>query len=1515
MNLPPKTGLYDPQFEHDACGIGFVARIDGVPSHEIVRQGVQILLNLVHRGACGCDPLTGDGAGLLMQIPHEFFVKESAKLGITLPPAGQYAVGFAFLPKDAGQRRRIEQIVEDKVLAAGQKLLGWRDVPVDEQQAGPQARLTIPTMRQVLIGQSGSTPNFERTLYVIRKSIENVVSDSDLSERDTFYFASLSSHTLLYKGLLLAEQLDTFYADLNDPSLKSALALVHQRFSTNTFPTWKLSQPFRFLCHNGEINTVRGNRAWMAAREKAFYHEVFGDDSEHILPVMTPNMSDSGSLDNAVELLVNAGRSLPHVMMMLVPEAWQNDPLMPQHKKDFYEYHACLMEPWDGPAALAFSDGRMIGAILDRNGLRPARWLVTKDGIVVLGSETGVLEFPADQVERRGRLEPGKMFLVDLEQKRIVEDEELKETLAKAKPYGAWLKENMLHLDDIPEAKAASSKAFDETQLLQQQRLFGYTLEDLRILLAPMAGSGAEPVGSMGTDTPLAILSDEPQLLYNYFKQHFAQVTNPPIDPIREELVMSLKTYIGSEGSLLSELPDQARMLELDHPILSNEELAKLRNASLRHQRKPPTLSMLYKASEGGAGLKQALDELCRQASVAVSEDHTFVILSDRGATEELAPVPSLLATAAVHHHLVRSGTRMRLGLIVETAEAREVHHFCLLLGYGAGAINPYLAFDSIDEMVVSGQQPGLNDAKVGKKKFTKAVNKGILKVMSKMGISTLQSYRGAQIFECIGLAPDLVERYFTGTASRISGIDLDVLASEAQQRHFLAFPNRTLPAGNTTLGVGGSYHYRAQGERHLWSPRTIGALQRAVRLEDAKSYDEYKTLINEQADGPITLRGTWELIPAVKPIPLEEVEPASEIVKRFATGAMSFGSISAEAHENLAIAMNRIGGRSNTGEGGEKEERFYDDRRSSIKQVASGRFGVHTHYLINADELQIKIAQGAKPGEGGQLPGHKVDAIIAKTRHSIPGVSLISPPPHHDIYSIEDLAQLIFDLKMVNPRARISVKLVAEAGVGTVAAGVAKAHADVILISGHDGGTGASPQTSIKHAGIPWELGLAESHQVLVMNDLRGRVVLQTDGQMRTGRDVVIAALLGAEEFGFATAPLVASGCIMMRKCHLNTCPVGIATQDPELRKKFEGKPEHVIRFMFYVAEETRQWMAKLGFRTILEMVGHTDRLKTRASNSAHRKVSSLDFSDVLRPAERRREVAVYKSVAQDHGIDKALDNDLIKRSQSVLDNGTALEFDCPINNKDRTVGAMLAGELARRFGPQALPPETLKINFTGTAGQSFGAFMVEGMSFSVAGEANDYVGKGMAGGVISVRVRPGATYAADKNILIGNVVLYGATAGKAFFNGVAGERFCVRNSGATAVVEGVGDHGCEYMTGGRAVIIGRTGRNFAAGMSGGLAHIYDEDGHFKERCNPEMVELEPMNDADAEVVLGLLKEHQARTGSVKAGRMIADWAKVRTSMISVVPVEYKRVLQEQQRQREALDERAPALQPSAAS
>jgi glutamate synthase domain-containing protein 2/glutamate synthase domain-containing protein 3/glutamate synthase domain-containing protein 1 len=1392
-------------------------------------------------------------------------------------------------------------ILEDKIFGTGQRLIGWRDVRVNEGALGPMARASAPIIKQVLIGSTtDDRVEFERKLFVIRKWAERTVRETHMRGKDAFYIPSLSSKTIVFKGLLLAEQLGAYYTELSDPGMVSALATVHQRFSTNTFPTWELAQPFRTLAHNGEINTVRGNAAWMSAREQLFDEGVFGEDVRHILPTIAPNGSDSACLDNVAELLLHAGRSLPHVMMMLVPEAWQSDPHMPAHKRDFYEYHSCLVEPWDGPAALTFTDGKLIGGILDRNGLRPARWTETKDGMVVLASETGVLDIAPENVKRKGRLEPGRMFLVDTERGRIVEDEEIKDSIARRKPYGKWLRESKIALSEIDESPPTATRR-EQATLLERQKAFGYTQEDLRMLMAPMAEKGEEAVGSMGTDTPLAVLSDEPQLLFNYFKQHFAQVTNPAIDPIREELVMSLKRYIGGESDLLLELPDHAQMLELERPILTNQDIAKLRETHLQQLRQPPTLKMLYPVADGSAGLKAALDELCRLASLAIQQGHGLVILSDRGSNSELAPVPSLLATGAVHHHLIRNGTRTRIGIIVETGEAREVHHICLLVGYGAGAINPYLAFETIENMVTSGTFPGLSDAEVAKKKYVKAIDKGLLKVMSKMGISTAQSYHGAQIFEALGLSPDVIDRYFTGTASRISGIDLDVIAEECLRRHDKAYPRQT--QAKALLDLGGQYHFRAQGERHLWNPTTVAKLQHAVRTEDAKSYKEYSDSINFATQGLITLRGMWDFASNGAGVPLAEVEPATEIVKRFATGAMSFGSISAEAHENLAIAMNRIGGKSNTGEGGEREERFQRDpngdwRRSAIKQVASARFGVTPYYLVNADELQIKVSQGAKPGEGGQLPGHKVDAVIAKVRHSTPGVTLISPPPHHDIYSIEDLAQLIFDLKMTNPRARISVKLVAEAGVGTVAAGVAKAHADVILIAGHDGGTGASPLTSIKHAGVPWELGVAETHQVLVKNDLRSRVVLQADGQMRTGRDVVIAAWLGAEEFGFATAPLVASGCIMMRKCHLNTCPVGIATQDPVLRAKFEGKPEHVIRFMFYVAEEVREHMARLGFRTVNEMIGRTERLVTR-SDIRHWKAARLDFTDVLMPAETRPGVGVFKCVPQDHGLETALDHQLLDLCRPALEKREPVHHVLPIRNVHRTVGAMLSGEVARRHGKAGLPAGTIDLEFQGSAGQSFGAFIMDGIELALEGDANDYVGKGMAGGIIAVRPPKTATFRAEENIIIGNTALYGATAGKAFFAGRAGERFCVRNSGATAVVEGVGDHGCEYMTGGNTLVLGKTGRNFAAGMSGGFAYVLDEHGDFEKRVNLGMVELEALSTEDAAFVAALIEEHRDRTGSQRAISLLSDWENTLNRIVKVVPLEYRRVLAEMQNEK----------------
>lgn len=1495
MSLPPRSRLYDPRHEHDACGIGFVANLKAEASHDIVDKGVQILLNLVHRGACGCDPLTGDGAGLLIQLPHQFLKHECERLGFGLPGPGSYGTGLVFLPREKAPRARCKQILEDKITGTGQKVLGWRTVPVDEGALGPLARQSAPIIEQVFVGSAEpDEASFERKLYVIRKWAERTVRESDIASKNAFYVPSLSARTLVYKGLLLADQLTKYFCDLDEPTLTSALAMVHQRFSTNTFPTWELAQPFRVLCHNGEINTLRGNIAWMAAREQLFDGRIFGEDVHHILPTIAPLGSDSAMLDNVAEMLLHAGRPLPHVMMMLVPEAWQNDSLMSQKKRDFYAYHSCLVEPWDGPAALAFTNGKQIGGILDRNGLRPSRWTETKDGLVILSSETGVLDIEPEQVDRKGRLEPGRMFLIDLEKGRIIEDEEIKDEISSSSPYGQWLRTHSVRLDELP-INPSRVPPMADADLLKQQRIFGYTQEELNMLLTPMAQNGQEATGSMGTDTPLAVLSDQPRLLFDYFKQHFAQVTNPAIDPIREELVMSLDNYLGGEGSILFETPEQARMLHLSQPVLTNDEIAKLRLGHAGTVGTPVTLSTLYPVAEGARGLKAALDELCRRASLALHEGQSVLVLSDRGATEHQAPIPSLLATGAVHHHLMRNGTRVRCGIVVESGEPREVHHFCLLVGYGAGAINPYVALGTVEHLARTGQIPGVDDPATAQKKYIKAIGKGLLKVMSKMGISTLQSYHGAQIFEALGLSPDLVERYFTGTASRISGVDLDVLAEENRLRHVRAFSDEV--QSGKLLDIGSQYHYRAQGERHLWSPNAVTTLQQAVRAEQASSYAEFARLINEQPEGPITLRGLWDVKSSDSPIPLEEVEPAEEIVKRFVTGAMSFGSISREAHENLALAMNRIGGRSNTGEGGEDPRRFIPDedgnsRRSAIKQVASGRFGVTTHYLVNADELQIKIAQGAKPGEGGQLPGHKVDAIIAKTRFSTPGVTLISPPPHHDIYSIEDLAQLIFDLKNVNPHAVVSVKLVAEAGVGTIAAGVAKAHADLILISGHDGGTGASPQTSIKHAGIPWELGLAETHQILVKNDLRSRVVLQTDGQMRTGRDVVIAALLGAEEFGFSTAPLVASGCILMRKCHLNTCPVGIATQNPVLRRRFAGKPEHVVRYFFYVAEEVRTYMARLGARRLTDLIGRVDCIGIR-DVSNHWKASRLDFSDVLSVASPSPGVDICKSRGQDHGLETALDNRLIELCERTLTTGASIDIQLPIRNVHRTVGTMLAGEVARRFGAEGLPEGTIKLRFTGSAGQSFGAFITHGMQLLLEGDSNDYVGKGMSGGVIAVRHPDGVTFSADENILIGNTVLYGATGGKAFFSGKAGERFAVRNSGAITVVEGVGDHGCEYMTGGRVVVIGRTGRNFAAGMSGGYAFVLDEHQEFSRLCNAELVDLEELSEADAQFLLELLEEHVQFTSSKKAAHLISSWSSWLPKFVKVVPREYRRVLE----------------------
>jgi glutamate synthase domain-containing protein 2/glutamate synthase domain-containing protein 1/glutamate synthase domain-containing protein 3 len=1493
--LPEPQGLYDPAQERDACGIGFVASIAGVRSHDILQKGIQILINLTHRGATGSDPVTGDGAGVLIQIPQEFFARECATLGLRLPPPGRYGVGLVFLPVERQQRLILEGLLERIVREEGLSVVGWRDTPIDANAIGRIARASQPYIEQVFIGAAPEMDQaaLERKLFVVRKRVESEVAAADLRDKSFFHIPSLSSRTIVYKGLLLAPQIAHFYRELSDASVKSALCLLHQRFSTNTFPTWQLAHPFRYLCHNGEINTLRGNVNWMHARQSILSSPLFGDDLKKLFPVISPGGSDSAMLDNAVELLHLAGRELPHVLAMLVPEAWASDATMDPDRRAFYEYHASLMEPWDGPAAIAFTDGRLIGATLDRNGLRPARYLVTQGGLLIMASEAGVLPVAPEEVRVKGRLQPGRMLLVDTGEGRIVPDEEIKARLARRRPYAQWLRENQITLDHLPDPPRWHPTDFDS--MVRRQRVFGYTDEDLRMILTPMAVEGQEPIGSMGTDTPLACLSDHPQLLFNYFKQLFAQVTNPPIDPIREELVMSLASFIGTERNVLEETPQHCHTLKLEHPILTNRDLEKLRRVSWGDFL-AITLPMVYRVEGGEKELERALDGLCRRASLAIKDGYTLLLLSDRGIDQDYAPIPSLLALAAVHNHLVREETRTQVALIVESGEPREVMHFALLIGYGASAVNPYLAIETLEDLHRRGFFPsGLTFDQV-LRNYKKAVNKGLLKVFSKMGISTLQSYRGAQVFEAIGLSRSLVEKYFTGTASRIEGIGLEVLARESWMRHEHAL--RPAADADPELAAGGNYHYRAQGEYHLVNPFTISKLQQAVREGSYSAYREYAAYINGQQRQLCTLRGLMEIIPAGRPLPLEEVEPAREIVRRFTTGAMSFGSISKEAHETLAIAMNRLGGRSNSGEGGEDEERFRPDpdgawRRSAVKQVASGRFGVTANYLVNADELQIKIAQGAKPGEGGQLPGHKVDEIIARVRHSIPGVQLISPPPHHDIYSIEDLAQLVWDLKNVNPQARISVKLVAEVGVGIVAAGVAKAHADVILISGHDGGTGASPLSAIKHSGVPWELGLAEAQQVLVMNDLRGRVRLQVDGKLQTGRDVVIAALLGAEEFGFSTAPLVSLGCLMMRKCHLNTCPVGIATQDPELRRRFQGQPEHVINFFFYVAEEVRELMAEAGFRTFDEMVGRVDRLQMRPAID-HWKARGLDYAAILyRPPVPER-VARRCVTAQDHGLHQALDYSLIDRARMAIERRTPVEFHFPIRNVHRAVGTMLSGEIARRYGSAGLPEDTIRFRFHGSAGQSFGAFLAPGVTLVLEGDANDYLGKGLSGGKIIVRPERGSTFRPEENILVGNVVLYGATGGEAYFNGAAGERFAVRNSGATAVVEAVGDHGCEYMTKGVVVVLGATGRNFAAGMTGGIAYVLDETGAFASaRCNRASVDLGPVSDpGDAEALRSLVARHYEFTHSARAQWVLLNWEQLLPKFVKVFPHEYKRVL-----------------------
>jgi glutamate synthase domain-containing protein 2/glutamate synthase domain-containing protein 1/glutamate synthase domain-containing protein 3 len=1492
---PKPQGLYHPGNEHDACGVGFVAHIRGEKSHEIIRKGLEVLINLAHRGASGCDPETGDGAGILIQIPHAFFTRECGEQGLHLPEAGAYGVAMCFLPVEKHSRLQCEGVFERIANEEGATVIGWRDTPVNGDAIGREARASQPYIEQFFVRRPENMDEdaFERLLYLIRRRTENEIAASDIEDKETFYLPSFSCRTIIYKGLMLAPQIEKFYFELANPLVTSALCLIHQRFSTNTFPSWKLAHPYRYIAHNGEINTIRGNVNWMSARQSVCASPEFGDKIDELFPVVVPEGSDSASLDNAIEFLHQAGRSLPHVMAMLLPEAWAGNPDMSEEKRAFYEYHASLMEPWDGPAAISFTDGRVIGATLDRNGLRPGRYVITKDDLVVLSSEAGVIDIPAEDIRKKGRLRPGRMFLVDTVEQRIVSDDEIKEKLTSRQPYGEWLKEQQVTMEQLPEPSRVIA-SHPET-LLRRQRASGYSEEDLKILLAPMAAKGMEPLGSMGSDVPLACLSDHPQSLFGYFKQLFAQVTNPPIDPIREEMVMSLISYIGTERNILGETPENCHTLKMMQPILSNRDLEKLRRIS-SGDLLATTLPALFRAEDGEKGLRHALDDLSNRAALAVHSGYSLLILSDRGVDATYAPIPSLLAMAAVHNRLIQEKTRTQVAIIIESGEPREVMHFALLIGYGASAVNPYLAIETVHDLKRRGLLSAELTAEEAEHNYIKAIDKSLLKTFSKMGISTLQSYRGAQIFEAVGLNKELIDTYFPGTASRIEGIGLDVLAREAQMKHAYAF--QQLTDAETELVVGGQYQYRENGEYHLINPHTISKLQQAVREDSYAKFQEYTAELDDQNRHLCTLRGLLKLKYADEPIPLDDVEPAKEIVKRFTTGAMSFGSISKEAHETLAIAMNRIGGMSNTGEGGEDEERFKRDangdlRRSAVKQVASGRFGVTANYLVNADELQIKMAQGAKPGEGGQLPGYKVDAVIAKTRHSIAGVGLISPPPHHDIYSIEDLAQLIYDLKNVNPKARVAVKLVSEVGVGTVAAGVSKAHADVVLISGDNGGTGASPLSSIKHAGLPWELGLAEAQQVLLLNDLRSRIRVQTDGKLQTGRDVVIAALLGAEEFGFATMPLVTMGCIMMRKCHLNTCAVGIATQDPVLRARFAGKPEHVVNFFFFIAEQMREHMAKLGFRTVDEMVGRVDKIDS-AIAADHWKAKGIDLSSILYAPTLPSRVARRKMQEQDHGLVQALDHALIAKAKPALETKTPVTATFAIRNVHRTVGAMLGGEIARRYGSAGLPDETIHFKFNGSAGQSFGAFVPNGVTLELEGEANDYLGKGLSGGRIIAYPPKTSSFLPEESILAGNVVLYGATTGEVFLNGIAGERFAVRNSGATAVVEGIGDHGCEYMTNGLVIVLGETGRNFAAGMSGGEAYVYDDQGDFSTKhCNLTSVDLEPLaSTEDVAKVKELLERHRDLTGSPRAAWILERWAEAQSKFIKVFPHEYKRVL-----------------------
>jgi len=1490
--LPARQGLYDPAFEHDACGVAFVVDMHGRRSHRMVELGLQSLCNLDHRGATNAEPNVGDGAGILIQVPDRF-LREVA--GVALPPAGEYATGIAFLPRSPEGASAARRAIEKIAASEGLQVLGWRTVPVDDSMIGSQARDAEPTFEQVFLTVAeGQRPlagiDLDRKCFVVRKRIEHEIDE----DGEGVYFPSLSSRTLVYKGMLISDQVGEFFLDLKDERVESCLALVHSRFSTNTFPSWPLAHPYRLVAHNGEINTVMGNENWMRAREALLESDLI-EGLERAFPICTPGGSDTARFDEVLELLHLGGYSLPHAVLMMIPEAWENHESMPDWKRDFYRFHATLMEAWDGPASIAFTDGTVIGAVLDRNGLRPSRYWVTEDGLVVMASEVGVLPIDPATVVQKGRLQPGRMFLVDTSQGRIVDDDEIKEALASQKPYGEWLHRGLVHLDDLPPRDFLVPQ---HASVIRHQRTFGYTSEELKIILGPMARTGAEPIGSMGTDTPVAVLSDRSRLLFDYFQQLFAQVTNPPLDAIREELVTSMASTLGPEGNLLAPGPGSCRQVNLPYPILTNAELAKLlyiNDDGDRPHFKPFAIDGLYPVADGGEGLRRALEDVRAKVSAAIADGAKIIILSDRYSNEDLAPIPSLLLVSAVHHHLIREKTRTQVGLVVECGDAREVHHMALLLGYGAAAINPYLAFETIDDMIDQGALTGVTK-KRAHKNFVKACTKGVLKIMSKMGISTVASYTGAQVFEAIGLSAEVVDEYFTGTTSRIGGVGLDEIAEEVARRHRFAYLDRPESAAHRDLWIGGEYQWRREGEYHLFNPETVFKLQHATRTKRYEIFKEYTRKVDDQARRLATLRGLFELRTGVRPpVPIEEVEPVSEIVKRFSTGAMSYGSISAEAHETLAIAMNRLGAKSNTGEGGEDPERLYDpQRRSAIKQVASGRFGVTAEYLTNADDLQIKMAQGAKPGEGGQLPGSKVYPWIAKTRHSTPGVGLISPPPHHDIYSIEDLKQLIHDLKNANPEARIHVKLVAEVGVGTVAAGVSKAKADVVLISGHDGGTGASPLNSLKHAGAPWELGLAETQQTLLLNGLRDRIVVQTDGQLKTGRDVIIAALLGAEEFGFATAPLVVSGCIMMRVCHLDTCPVGVATQNPELRARFSGKPEFVETFFEFIAEEVREHLAALGFRSLDEAIGHVELLDTRKAID-HWKAKGLDLSPILHQPESPFEQDLHCTGKQDHGLEKALDQELIRLAEPALERGEPVRIELPIRNVNRTVGTLLGHEVTKRYKGEGLPEGTIHVHFTGSAGQSFGAFVPRGITLDLEGDANDYLGKGLSGGRIVVRPPSNShpSFVPEENIIAGNVMLYGATGGEAYVRGIVGERFCVRNSGATAVVEGVGDHGCEYMTGGRAVVLGPTGRNFGAGMSGGIAFVYDPDDTFFRRLNTEMVDLDPVEPDDATWLRDTIRTHVETTGSTVGQRLLDRWHDEVRRFKKVMPRDYKRVLE----------------------